>query len=630
MRNLTKIKVPVLPHLSMKKAYWIPLATILITNISFASSIESTLPSAYWVQSQQKIIGKVVHATTNEPIAGVTIKIKNKLEASSTDEQGNFEINASSGEILVISYLGYLDQEYTVSNATTIEIKLQEDINALEEVVVTGYGAQRKKDLTGSVAVVDVAQLKQTPAASAVESLQGRATGVQVVVDGAPGSTPQIKIRGYSTINNNEPLYVIDGVPFEGKLSWLNQNDIETMQVLKDASAASIYGSRANNGVVIITTKSGRSGKPQINFDAYYGIQNRRSSAFPDMLTPQQSIDMDNKARGTNVQLPEYLVAGSIIGNNITPSDVDMSKYNYLGKDRSTFYQITKANQAGTNWFEEVTQPAPTQSYQLSATGGGENATYAISGGYLNQKGTVIHSGFERFNVRSNSMISAFDKKLRFGQNMQYSFSRGYGFGVNPNTAGGYQSDGTVVSWSYRIQNIIPVYDEGGNFAGSLGGWGNGENPVAVAYRAKDNKNMNNFFFGNAFAEYDFIDGLTFRTNFGLRYENYNGVSFTYPNPEFTEGSFNNGMSEYFGYNNEWTWTNTINYKPKLGDNHSLNVLLGTEAIDNKFREIRGSRNGYFTMTSLDYLYLSAGTTNFGNAGTGSLGSLFSYFGKAD
>jgi len=227
-------------------------------------------------------------------------------------------------------------------------------------------------------------------------------------------------------------------------------------------------------------------------------------------------------------------------------------------------------------------------------------------------------------------MISAFDKKLRFGQNMQYSFSRGYGFGVNPNTAGGYQSDGTVVSWSYRIQNIIPVYDEGGNFAGSLGGWGNGENPVAVAYRAKDNKNMNNFFFGNAFAEYDFIDGLTFRTNFGLRYENYNGVSFTYPNPEFTEGSFNNGMSEYFGYNNEWTWTNTINYKPKLGDNHSLNVLLGTEAIDNKFREIRGSRNGYFTMTSLDYLYLSAGTTNFGNAGTGSLGSLFSYFGKAD
>src|SRR5690606_5021839 len=366
----------------------------------------------------------------------------------------------------------------------------------LEEVVVTGYGAQRRKDLTGSVAVVNVDQLKSQPAASAVEALQGRATGVQIVNDGAPGATPAIKIRGYSTINNNEPLYVIDGVPYEGKLSWLNQNDIESMQVLKDASAASIYGSRANNGVIIVTTKNGRSGsKPQINFDAYYGVQVPNSSRFPKMLSPQQKLDLNNKVNGTNNVLPDYLIAGSKIRADVTASDADMSKYKYAD-NKEEFYLITKANKAGTDWFKELSQNAPTQSYQLSTVGGGETASYAVSGGYLGQKGTVIHTGFERFNVRSNTNFSAFNKKLRFGENMQYSMTKGHGIGVNTNTAGDYIGEGSAIGFAYRIKNIIPVYDEGGNFAGSRGGWGNGENPVAIAYRAKDNMNKSNFFFG--------------------------------------------------------------------------------------------------------------------------------------
>lgn len=636
MRNLNspKLRIPGLFHASMKKAYWIPLATILLTNQTFvvlAKNANHSTSTAYEPNKyQQKINGTVLDASTNLPIVGATIKIVGKTDATSTDADGKFQLNASKGDILEISYVGYLKTEFPVADAATVTIKLTEDLSSLEEVVVTGYGTQRKKDLTGSVAVVDVAQLKQTPAASAVESLQGRATGVQVVVDGAPGSTPQIKIRGFSTINNNEPLYVIDGVPFEGKLSWLNQNDIETMQVLKDASAASIYGARANNGVVIITTKTGRSGKPQIAVDGYYGLQVPRTSTFPKMLTPQQSLDLDNIANNESETLPEYLIAGAKKGHEITPADVDMSKYNYLGKDRSTFYQITKANHEGTKWFDELSQVAPTQSYQLSATGGGENSTYALSGGYLKQKGTLIHTGFERFNVRTNTSFSAFDNKLRFGENMQYSFTRGYGIGVNPNTAGGYQGEGSVLGFAYRIHNLIPVYDEGNNFAGSLGGWGNGENPVAMAYRAKDDVNMSNFFFGNAFAEYDVIDGLTLKTNFGMRYENYNGVDISYPNPEFTEGGFNNGVSEYFGYTTEWTWTNTLNYRPNLGEDHSLNVLLGTEAIANRNRQLNGSRNGYFTMSSLDYLYVGAGTTNLGNNGTGSVGSMFSIFGKAD
>lgn len=608
-------------------------ALLLLGNPLLAAPVFSSdlIMNVHLAFQENEIQGTVKDSDTKAPLAGVTIKVVGKSTATSTNDQGAFRIKASPNDVIEISYIGYETTRRTIpSGAGNLQIELKSDASSLEEVVVTGYGTQRKKDLTGSVAIVDVAQLKAQPAATAVEALQGKAAGVQIVNDGAPGSTPQIKIRGYSTINNNEPLYVIDGVPYEGKLSWFNPSDIETMQVLKDASAASIYGSRANNGVVIITTKKGAPGKPQINLDVYGGIQTPQYSRYPKMMTPQQVYDMDNKLNGTNLQLPDYLRAGAKTSYDITPADVDMSLYNY-SRDPATFYQITKANKEGTDWLREVSRSAPTQSYQLSATGGGDNATYAMSGGYLNQKGTIIHSQFERFNVRSNTQFKAFDQKLRFGQNMQYSFTKGVGMGVNPNAAGGYMGDASVVAWALRAQTIIPVYDEGGNFAGSKGkDLGNARNPVAEAFRRKDNVNKSNFFFGNAFGEFDIIDGLTARTSFGLRYENWGGISITYPDPEFSEGSTtNNSMSESQGYNSEWTWTNTLTYNKKF-EKHSLNVLAGTEAINSNARDISGSRNSFFTLGSLDYFYLNAGTTNFGNTGTGSVGSLFSIFGKVD
>ncbi|MFU1858655.1 SusC/RagA family TonB-linked outer membrane protein [Sphingobacterium sp. NGMCC 1.201703] len=579
------------------------------------------------------IKGVVKDAATGQVITGVSVKIKGTSKGTSTDADGAFTIQGKVGDVLVVSYIGYSSAEITVSGKADLAISLNSTEGALEEVVVTGYSAQRKKDLTGAVAVVSVKDLKTTPAASAVESMQGRATGVQIVVDGAPGSTPQIKIRGYSTINNNEPLYIIDGVPYEGKLSWLNQSDIESMQVLKDASAASIYGSRANNGVVIITTKIGKEGKPQFNLDSYYGVQVPNSSRFPKMLSPQQTLDIENLLNGESKKLPDYLINGPKVGGKdvITDADIDMSKYKFDANSRADFFQITKANKAGTNWFDALSQNAPTQSHQLSVLGGGENASYAISGGYLKQKGTIIHTGFEKYNLRSNTRFSAFNNKLRFGENMQYSFTEGFGVGVNTNTAGDYIGEGSALGFAYRIHNIIPVYDMGGNFAGSVGGqFGNGENPVAIAYRAKDNKNKSNMFFGNVFGEYDIFSGLTFRSSFGMKYENYNGISYTYPNPEFTEGSFNNGINEYFGLNKEWTWTNTLNYKATFNEDHSLAILAGTEAIQNRNRQIRGKGNGFFTMSTLDYLYLDAASTGRVSEGGGSVGSLFSIFGKVD
>lgn len=620
-----------IPKRMLKSGLLISMGLLSMSSVSASEvSIWNKIAMHPLYAMQSPVKGKIVNQA-GEPIAGATIKIVGKTSSTSTDVSGNFEIDAQPNDILVVTYVGYASARHTVTSATQpIVISLTEDSSNLEEVIVTGYSAQRKKDLTGSVAVVNVNELKSQPAGSAVEALQGRATGVQIVNDGAPGSTPQIRIRGYSTINNNEPLYIIDGVPFEGKLSWLNQNDIESMQVLKDASAASIYGARANNGVVIITTKTGKSGRTALNFDAYVGTGVPNTGAFPKMLSPQQIIDLEKDLFGIDRTIPEYLLAGGKT-TGITASDADMSKYNYDLKDPNAFYQITKANKAGTDWFKELSQNAPIQSYQLSASGGTDNAQYSMSGGYLDQVGSIIHTGFRRYNARTNTQFSAFNKKLRFGENLSYAYTEGYGMGVNPNTAGGYQGEGSVLGFAYRIQNVIPVYDEGKNFAGSKGyKLGNGQNPVAMAFRAKDNMNRSNFFFGNAFGEYDIIDGLTYRSSFGLRYENYNGVSYNYPNPEFSEGSFNNGMSEYHGYTTEWTWTNTLNYKPNLGEDHTLNVLVGTEAISNRNRGISGGRNGYFILNSLDYFYLDAGSTNISNGGSGSVGSMFSIMGKAD
>ncbi|WP_432713796.1 SusC/RagA family TonB-linked outer membrane protein, partial [Pedobacter sp.] len=597
------------------------------------------------VNAQENVTGKVTSSDDKLPVIGATIKVRGTQQGTITDANGAFILKAGPEDVLVVSFIGYRTMEVPVNNQTSLNIVLQADASNLTEVVVTGYTSQRKKDLTGAVAVVNIAQLKSQPAATAVEALQGKAPGVQIVNDGAPGSTPQIRVRGITTINNNDPLYVVDGVPFEGKLSWLNQNDIESMQVLKDASSASIYGARANNGVVIITTRKGTEGAPKITFDSYFGTQTPRKSTFPEMMNPQQYAEYlftsyrnagqtpqtgDNYGTGDSPILPEYLVAGSVNGQNVTAADADPSRYNY-SRDPGLFYQITKANQQGTDWFNEITESAPTQNYQLSAAGGGENSTYSFSSGYLNQQGTIKYTGFKRYNIRANTSVSALDKRVRFGENAQYSYTEGFGYGVNPNVPGEYQDEGSAIGWAYRIPTIIPVYDINGNFAGSRGSQlGNAENPLAFLYRAKDNVNKSNFFFGNIYGEVDLIKGLTARTSFGVRYENYNGLTIRYPNLEFSEGNNSNNLNEFQGYTTEWTWTNTVTYNTIFNEKHRLNLLAGTEAIRSRNRQLNGGRNDFFILGSMDYYYLNTGTSNISNASTGTVGSLFSIFGRAD
>lgn len=589
--------------------------------------------------------GKVT-SPQGEALPGVTVMVKGTTTGTQTGVDGSFSLQVpENGGTLVFSFIGYVTQEKPFSGPGTFNVRLADDRKALEEVVVTGYTSQRKKDLTGAVAVVDVQALKSQPAASAAEALQGKAAGVNIVNDGSPGATPQIRIRGYSTINNNDPLYVVDGVPYQGKVSWLNQNDIQSIQVLKDASAASIYGSRANNGVVIITTKQGQEGPPQITFDAYVGTSKPREETFPTFLNPMQYAqylfqsyrnagrnpgDYIGAMYGTGQEpvLPTYLIAGSVIGHNVQPADADPAKYN---SDPANFYQITKANQAGTDWMRTIMQNGRTQSYQLGASGGGSNATYAFSAAYQDQEGIIKHSGFKRYSVRANTRFQAFNNRLRFGENILFSRTDGVGFATNNNTPGDYNGENNPISTVYKNQTIIPVYDIAGNYAGPRGsGLGDGRNSLGVLYRAKDNFTRENRLFGNLFAEATLLRHFTARTSFGVNLNNYNSQNITYPNLEAPTGSGTNSYSATQGYGTQWTWTNTLNYKRSFREVHELSILAGSEAIRNTYRNLSGARNGYFLLGDQNYYYLNSGSSNISNSETGGLNTLFSLFGRVD
>lgn len=584
----------------------------------------------------------------NKPLAGVSVVEKGTTNGTTTKEDGAFSINVKDpNAVLVFSRVGYLTLEVTAANITAAGIMMIPAENKLDQVVVTGYTAQRRSAITGAVAVANMAELNKQPVASVIEALQGRVTGVQVVVDGSPAASPLIRIRGYSTINSNEPLYVVDGVPVEGKLSWLNSNDIESMQVLKDASAASIYGSRANNGVIVITTKKGKKQSSVIALDGYYGMQAPIKSAFPKMMTPMETAEyvyqsyrnagMDPAVAtsvlyggGAKPVLPDYLIAGSAVGHNVTAADADPAKYNY-SRDNTTFYQITKANKEGTNWFDAITRKARMQNYQVTASGGGENSSYATSAGYLEQNGILAYTYFKRYNIRANSLIKSAKGNIRFGENAYYAFSENAGMGSNANVPGSYQGEGSMMAFAYRAQTIRPVYDIMGNFAGTRGGLvGQGQNPMAGAYRSKDNFQKSGRFFGNIYGEVDVLKGLMARSSLGVEYENYWGVDMWTPNLEASDGASTTALYENQGFNTNWTWTNTLQYQLKSDNGHSLSVLAGSEAISSRNRILTGGRLNFFLLPNPDYYYLDRGTARIINGSWGSVASLFSWFGKAD
>ena len=617
----------------------------------FSITVFFTLLSGFAV-AQRTITGKVTDAESKAPLSGVSVVVSGTTKGAATDAQGTFKIDLDANQkTLVLSFNGYESRTVVVGNSSVISVEMDVDVKALQSVVVTGYTSQRKKDITGAVAVVSAKELTATPAASVTQMLQGKASGVVVGNDNSPGGGTMVRIRGFGTINNNSPLYVIDGVPTQGTLNNINPYDIESMQVLKDASAASIYGARAANGVVIITTKRGKSGDPKITFDYYTGQQ--APGKFLDLLnaeelgqylfkadvgagkspwiaSPSVQYKFDQSGRITMADYIYPNIFGSLPSNftytnDITDPQLGVSKFN-----------INKANKAGTDWYDAIFDPAPISNYQIGASGGTNKAKYAFSGNYFKQDGILRFTNYERFSVRANTEFT--QGKFTVGQNLTVSYDERVGIANN--------NEGNPISLAYRIHPIIPIFDItggpayfGGNntspylgFGGPRGvNLGNATNPLAELYRAKDNVTKSTNIFGNAFGEYAINKNLKARTSFGLEYTNANRSEYFMRNIEASEARNTNTLNMFNNYSSAWTWYNTLTYNKTFADDHDVNVLIGTEAVSTYGLGFSASRSG-FSFDDIDYRYLNAGSASgLANAGSGAVRTrLFSQFAKVN
>lgn len=607
------------------------------TNLSFKFGLIFLIGLLFFsVQmfGQARVVkGVITDASDNSSLAGVTVMLKgsaNVVAQSNVDGEYTISVPGNTS-ILVFSFVGMLTQEVTVGTRSQVDVALQNDQAALEEVVVIGYGTAKKKDLTGAVSVVKIAEMVEQPNANLANQLQGRVSGITVIGSGSPGSAPQIRIRGITSFGNNSPLFIVDGMPTQD-INNLNPNDLESIQVLKDASSASIYGSRAANGVVIITTKRGK-GKVRVNYDTFFGTQTVLKGNVYNLLNSQEmadlkwlmynnmglAIDDQQYGSGSSPVLPNYIVPTGA-------SSVDESLYNvnpnYTNpSDINNFYRIVKANKQGTDWFHEIFKNAPMQSHNLNVSGGGEQGSFLMSLSHFNQQGTLMNTYLKRYVLRANSQYNV-SKRIRVGENLALTIVD------NPST--GFLQEGSAIGMAYREQPIIPVYDINGNFAGSFGsGLGNAKNPVAQRVRAANNRTLYNQVFGNVFGEVDILDNLVFRTNFGGSISSSSRNDFSYPEYENSENTTTNSYFEYAGSWLNWTWSNTLTYDFNLGDANVFKVLVGTESNASKGRYIEGRTLGYFSFDP-DYTTLSTGSGTQTNAGSRFEEALFSYFGRID
>ncbi len=579
-----------------------------------------------------QVKGVITDASTGEPLIGASVLVKGTAVGTITGLDGDFILNAKEGDVLLVSYTGFTAIEIAVPATLTVNVKLDQGL-VIDEVVVTGYSSQRKRDITGAVSVIDTKDMNKQVATSFIQKLEGRASGLQTSTSGEPGAGTTVRIRGVSSFGNNDPLYIIDGVPVKDAYgTGLNPNDIETIQVLKDASSASIYGARANNGVIIITTKKGKAGKAKVSYDTYYGIQNPvgKYDLITDPKLYSEAVWRGHENAGISIPsevpysagrgvVPQYIYDHEYSGFPGSKS-VNESTYAYPNK------LIMKANQTGTDWWDEVFNPAPVNEHNVNVSGGNDAAVYNISAGYLNQQGTMIHTKFDRYSIRANSSFKA--GRFTIGENMSLARSTSVG------QRGGNQQEGNTMTNILKMQSIVPVYDISGvNYAsGKSNGLSNGSNPVAMQERAKDNQGVFYRILGNAFADLRIMDGLVARTSIGTDFYSNFTDGFNFPTWENSEPSTTNGFSENWSNGFNWTWTNTLNYNKSIGADHTFSVLAGYEAIKGKNRNIGGSLANYFT-TDINAWYLSTGLADPGSRtvfSNGSFSSLASVFGKLD
>lgn len=545
-------------------------------------------------------------------VIGASVREKgNTKNGAVTDLDGNFHIKVAKGATLEVSYIGYDTQ--SVAAAPNVEVQLKESSDMLEELVVTGYTTQRKADLTGAVSVVSVSELQKEGENNPVKALQGRVPGMYITADGNPSGSATVRIRGIGTLNNNDPLYIIDGVPTQSGMHELNGNDIESIQVLKDASAASIYGSRAANGVIIITTKKGKKGKLSINFDASVSASLFQSKL--KMMNTEQYGRTLWTAYTNSGQNPDTNPIGYRYDwgydNNGYPVLYGMSLPKYLDANN------TIATSAGTDWFDEITRTGIVQQYNVSVSNGTEKGNYFFSLGYYKNEGLIKYTDFDRISARINSDYKLIGDILTVGENFTL------------NRTSEVQAPANIINDAMISLPMIPVHTVDGT------GWGgpsttmpDRQNVARVVYDNRDNRYTYWRMFGDVHVNLNPFKGFNLRSTFGLDYAQKLSMTYTLPYKNgFLEDSKN---AIYMGQEHwtKWMWNAVATYNFEVG-RHAIDLMAGTELNREDDINLSAYREG-FAVISKDYMYPNAGTGLAQAGGGAGTYSLASFFGKAN
>ena len=587
--------------------------------------------------AQQIAVSGTVTSSEGQPLAGVTVRVLGSELRSVTQPNGKYFINAPSDGVLTFAVVGRSPVQTSISGRTTVDVTMAK-VAYLEEVVVTSYTEQRRADITGAVASVNVDNVTHQTGASVIQKLDAAVPGVTVDASGSPGSRSTVRIRGISSFQNNDPLYIIDGTPVEDSyVNFLNPEDITSIQVLKDASAASIYGSRASNGVIVIeTTKKGLVGPPRSNLRLRTGVASP-TRGYDDFLITNsleyykvlkatyenagQAVPTNIYGSSSNPTVPTYIWPNNCGASGTaacTTADVDPSTYSYPNN------LIMRGSQ-GTNWWKEVFGTGNIVDANLDVSGGSPENTYGVSFNYFNQGGTAIYNDFKRGSVRVNTEFRR--SKLSFGENLAVGIERSRGGQADDGFG-----EGGILGKDILSQPVVPVRDIAGNFAsGKAVGLGNNDNPVKYAYERRNDASKNNRVFGNVFAGYAILPALSVRSRLGFSVGQTAFTGYTPPTPENSEPTLTNSINENTNQFTDWTWSNTATYAITY-DQSTLNLLAGQEANANSNRYIQGSI-GNLLNTTLDSRYIQdalgdAGSKNVFSSGGKS--ALLSFFGKAD
>jgi len=566
------------------------------------------------IYAQERTITGKVTAEGEGTLPGVNVVVQGTTIGAITDANGAYTIKApGQGAILVFSSIGYVTKNVTVGSQSVIDMVLESDTKALQEVVVTGYTQQKRRDLTGAVGIVETTKLTAIPVSNVSNQLQGRTSGVTVIGSGVPGETAKVRIRGFSSFEQNDPLYVVDGVPTQD-ISSLNPNDVASMTVLKDAGAASIYGSRASNGVIVVTTKKGQVGT-KVTYDMYYGVQLPGNG-------PTNLLDAQEYA---NLQWLVY------------KNDATVETHPFYGL--STNAAPTMPSWAGnTNWYKAITRNAPIQNHDITLSGGNDNAKFFAGLGIFQRKGIIMYTDAEKYTARFNSEFTFLNGRVKFGENATFAYRTGHG------VAGNLNEGSPIQQAAYRSQPIIPIIWTQPEYVGLThtfepGEWGGtgiaarlgqAENEVASLTRAKDNGSWNMHVIGSGYLDVKIMQGLNFKSTLGGTFDNGYYYNYSYKTYERSENNSTNSFTEGAYYGNDWFWTNQLTFDKTFGQ-HKILAVAGYEAVKYGIgRSVSGNRAGYFTDDPL-YRTLDNGANLIAaNSSLNTPASLASVLGRVD